>query len=229
MQFATVIICAHNHLHDLTVPCLDHVLSGTSYPYELILIDDGSRDNTIRYFQELTHKAFRNAKRRGVTRSRNIGLLNADGDPLVFLDNDIFVPAGWLSILVEESGKERIGIVAGVPSNERDRLRKAPEADMLIDYTQVGGGCTAITRRCFQAVGYFDETLTNSQDTDYCYRAILRGFRVASTPRLVVPHVVGGTRRDLDRREIERSARKFRQKWVKYQNVLPMPPLYPFG
>ena len=208
---------------------MDHVLEGTSYPYELILIDDGSGDSTIRYFQTLTDKAFRNSKRIGVTKSRNIGLMNARGGLLVFLDNDVFVTPGWLSILEEESQKEGIGIIAGIPSNERDRLKKQPAPDMLLDFAHVASACMGITPRCFSAVGYLDETLTNSADTDYCYRAALRGFRVASTPRLVVPHLVGGTRRGLDRREIERSARRFREKWIKYQSVLPMPPLYPFG
>lgn len=227
--FASVIVCAHNHLEDLTVPCLDHVLQGTSYPHELILVDDGSRDSTIRYFQTMTAKAFRNAKRIGVTKSRNIGLMNAEGHLLVFIDNDVFVTPGWLSILEQESQKAGIGIVGGVPSNEKDRLRKRPAPDMLIDFPHVSSACMAITRRCFRVVGYLDETLTNSADTDYCYRAGLRGFRVASTPRLVVPHLVGGTRRGLDKKEIEIAARRFRRKYIRYQDSLPMPPLFPFG
>jgi len=87
-----------------------------------------------------------------------------------------------------------------------------------------------IARRCFEAVGFFDERLVNNaEDTDYCYRSLQKGFRVTSTPRLVVPHLAGSTRRDLDKGQMERSARKFRRKYLKYQNQLPMPPIYPFG
>ena len=228
-MFASVIICAHNHLEDLTIPCLDHVLRGTPYPHELILIDDGSADGTIQYFQTLPAKTYHFPKRQGVTRARNAGLELAAGDPLVFLDNDVFVPRGWLRILAGESQKQNVGIVGGIPSNEKDRLNKELSFDGLIDFPSVGGACMAITRRCFDALGYLDESLVNcGEDTDYCYRAKFAGFRVCSTPRLVVQHLAGGTRRDLDPTEMNRASRRFRRKYAKYQRVLPMPPLYPF-
>lgn len=228
--FASIVIAAHNHLQDLSIPCLDHVLRGTSYPYELILIDDGSVDGTIRYFATLTDKAFHQSRRHGLSKARNLGLSSAQGDLVVMLDNDVFVPAGWLTTLVEESRKPRVGIVAGIPSNERDRLNATPSLDGLIDFPCVSGACLGITRQCFNAVGFFDERLVNNaEDTDYCYRAAKRGFRVTSTPRLVVPHLAGATRRELDKGQMERSARRFRKKYIKHQKSLPMPPLYPFG
>lgn len=228
--FASVIICAHNHLEDLSIPCIEHVLQGTSYPYELILVDDGSGDNTIRYFQTYTPKAFRFAKRQGAAKCRNLGLQNAAGDPLVFIDNDAFVPPGWLSIMAEDIQKPGVGILGAIPTTELDRLKARPSPDTLLDFPHVSTACAAVTRRCFNSVGFFDETLmTHGEDTDYCSRARERGFRVASTPRLVVRHLGGITRRHLDKSEFERSARRFREKHIKHQNVLPMPPLYPFG
>lgn len=230
MSFASIIICAHNHLQDLSIPCVDHVLGGTSYPYELILIDDGSSDGTASYFATFTQKAYKQSKRRGVAKARNLGLQSAEGALMVILDNDVFVPPGWLSILAEESRKQNVGIVAGIPSNEKERLNAKRSADGLIDFPCVAGACMGITRACFNAVGYFDEDqINNAEDTDYCYRALLARFRVTSTPRLVVPHLAGSTRRELDKKEMERSARRFRKKYAKYQNVLPMPPIYPFG
>lgn len=228
--FASIIICAHNHLEDLSIPCLDHVLGGTSYPYELILIDDGSKDGTASYFGTLTPKAYKQSKRRGVAKARNLGLQNAQGDLIITLDNDVFVPPGWLNILAEESQKQNVGIVAAIPSNESDRLNAKRSLDGLIDFPHVSGACMAVTRECFDLVGFFDQNLINSgEDTDYCYRALMAGLRVTSTPRLVVPHLAGSTRKDLGKREMERSAMRFRRKYLQYQNTLPMPPIYPFS
>ena len=228
MSLASVVICAHNHLQDLTIPCLDHVLEGTRYRYELILIDDGSRDGTIQYFATVTDKAYGFAKRGGVARARNLGLEAAKGDPIVFINNDLFVPDGWLGILAEESEKPGVGIVAGIPSNEIDRLKAPSGEDGLIDFDHVSGALMGVTRDCFDTVGYFDGSLLNNgEDTDYCYRARLAGFRVVSTPRLIAEHLNGGTRRDLDRKEIARSAMRFRRKYTG-QNVA-LPPVYPFG
>ncbi len=227
---ASVIVCAYNHLNDLTIPCIESIRSNTFYPYELILIDDGSTDGSIRYFQTISRKAIRVSRRSGVAKARNAGMEAAAGDPLVFLDNDMLPPPEWLTILVEEVHKPGVGIVSGIPSNEIARLNGRASPDGLIEYPHVGGGCTAITRRCFDAVGYFDESLMNNgEDTDFCYRARERGFRIANTPRLIIQHKGGGTRRDLDKREMARSARRFVQKHGARNPNLPTPPPYPFG
>jgi len=226
---ASVIMCAHNHLLDLSIPCIESIRKSTYYPYELILIDDGSDDRSIQYFQTVTGKAFRVPKRGGIAQARNIGFAQGAGDPFVFLDNDVLLPPEWLTILVQESQKAGVGIVSAIPSNEISRLNAPMSSDWLLEFPHVGGFCTAITRRCFNVVGYFDESLMNNgEDTDFCYRARERGFRVANTPRLTVKHLSGGTRRELPKREIERAARRFRKKYQRHPD-LPTPPLYPFG
>jgi len=229
-EFASVVMPAHNHLQDLSRPCIDSVLLHTRYPYQLILIDDGSADGSSQYFRTVTEDAYRLSRRSGPAAARNLALLHSRGDPIVFLDNDMIVPQGWLTILAEECKKPGVGIVAAVPSNEMERLRTQPSADMLLEFPCVSGAGMAVTRQCFNAVGYFDESLMNcGEDTDFCYRALERGFRVANTPRLIIEHHAGGTRRGLDKREMERAARRFREKYIKHQHTLPMPPLYPFG
>lgn len=226
---ASVILCAHNHLHDLTIPCIESILSNTFYPYELILIDDDSTDGSIHYFQTISQKAIRLSTRSGYSKSQNVGLEAGAGDPLVIIDNGILAPPEWLTILVQEVQKPGAGIVSAIPSDQTERLNGKRAPDGLIEYPHVSAFCTAITRRCLNAVGYFDESLINSrEDTDFCYRARERGFRVANTPRLIVQHK-GRTRRELDGKEIARSARRFIQKQAAKNPNLTTPPLYPFG
>ena len=231
MAFASVIVCAHNRLHETTIPCLENLRAVTRYPYELICVDDGSKDQgaTIDYFCEVCDTPIRIPQNSGVSVARNLALQVARGYPIVFLDNDMFPGPGWLSILREDIDKDpRIGIVGGIPSNEMQRLKKPASADGLIDFTHVASACMAITPRCHELVGYFDETLRSSQDTDYCYRAIERGFRIVSTPRLIIRHEAGSTRRYMDKKQIEKSARDMRKKYA-HRPDLPMPPLSPFG
>ena len=137
---------------------------------------------------------------------------------------------GWLSILREDIDKDpRIGILAAIPSNETWRLEKPVSVDGLIDFTHVSSACMAVTPRCQQAVGYFDEKLIHSgQDTDYCYRAIDLGFRVVSTPRLIIRHEAGSTRRYEDKGQMLKSGLYMRRKYANRPD-LPMPPLYPYG
>jgi len=228
-----LIICAKNHLHDQTIPCLDHVFRNTSHPYRLTLVDDGSIDGTAQYFQTIPRAlVIRLSKSKGPTTARNEGLARSEpADVVVFLDNDTRVPEGWLTILVEECQKERVGVVGAIPSNQLERLKFKASPDGLLDFNQVGSSTMAITRECLESVGLLDEWFWASADTDFCYRARIAGFRVCSTPRLVVPHLVGGTRgkTEEDRRKIYIAAIRFRKKYRRYRGIFSMPPLYPFG
>jgi len=227
---ASVIICAHNHLQDLTTPCLSSVLQNTAHPYQLILIDDGSRDHTALYFQTIPNAiTHRNSRRAGVSVAKNIGLSLSTGDPIVFIDNDVTVPAGWLGIIAEEIEKPLVGVVGGIPSNEMERLKAPLSSDMLLDFNQVGSACMGTTRACHNIVGFFDEGLDDAhEDTDYCWRARLAGFRVVSTPRLIVAHAVGGTRRDLPDAPRRKATRYLKHKYRKYEATFHVNELYPF-
>jgi len=196
----------------------------------LILIDDGSRDHTALYFQTIPNAiTHRNSRRAGVSVAKNIGLSLSTGDPIVFIDNDVTVPAGWLGIIAEEIEKPLVGVVGGIPSNEMERLKAPLSSDMLLDFNQVGSACMGTTRACHNIVGFFDEGLDDAhEDTDYCWRARLAGFRVVSTPRLIVAHAVGGTRRDLPDAPRRKATRYLKHKYRKYEATFHVNELYPF-
>ena len=82
-------------------------LSGqrTATPHEVIVVDDGSTDATAEVAERLGVRAVRHAERRGLNAARNTGLREARGELIAFVDDDVFVPPGWLAALVE--GAER--------------------------------------------------------------------------------------------------------------------------
>lgn len=196
ITFTSIIICAVNHLHDLTIPCINSVVQNTGESYELILIDDGSQDGTYEYFRGMSKKAYRHDILKGVTKARNLGLRVSQGNYMCFLDNDVIVPSGWLKTLIAESQKSRVGIIGPILTNQ-PRFHLPISADGLIDVPEVAGACMLIKREVFNRLGYLDEKLINCQDTDYCFRAILAGYRVVHTPNVLVYHKHFGTRGDL--------------------------------
>jgi teichuronic acid biosynthesis glycosyltransferase TuaG len=69
------------------------VIGQTYQHWELVVIDDGSRDNTIRVAEELSRadnriKLYTNKKNQGVSATRNRGISLASGDWIAFLDSD---------------------------------------------------------------------------------------------------------------------------------------------
>ncbi|MGM9757298.1 MAG: glycosyltransferase family 2 protein [Candidatus Cryptobacteroides sp.] len=88
--------------------CVNSILSQDFTDFELILVDDGSSDNSGRLCDEFASRDSRvrvfHQNNNGVSSSRNIGLNNAYGKWITFCDSDDYVFPGWLSnfILISE-------------------------------------------------------------------------------------------------------------------------------
>ena len=129
----SILVSAKDGLETLTAPCIRSLIQTTGVPYELIGIDDGSRDGTYQFFLENCHKAIR-LSGVGCGASRNVGLLHAAGDHIMFLDNDIILDRpGWLGVLLAECGKRNVGIIGPVLTNEREKASLPRSRDGLID------------------------------------------------------------------------------------------------
>jgi len=189
----TIIVPAKDHLEDLTKPCIESIHAKTIMPYTLIGVDDGSRDQTFPYMRNNCHLAIR-TDGIGPGNARNLALQQQSSDYIVFLDNDIICPCvGWLKILINECNRARAGIISPiVPNTFMDH--NILSIDGFIDVSQLPGDTMLFTWNVFRHLGYLDKHLSfRGEDTDYCYRAKLAGFRVCHTPRLTMIHKGGGT------------------------------------
>ncbi|MBP9713228.1 MAG: glycosyltransferase [Sterolibacterium sp.] len=97
-----VIVCVHNALEDVR-RCLSSVVR-YSVRCRLIIVDDGSRDDTRDYLQTFAHEQgatlIRNEVARGYTFAANQGLRAATGGYVVLLNSDTIVTLGWVEKLV---------------------------------------------------------------------------------------------------------------------------------
>lgn len=114
----SIIVCVHNALPDVR-RCLYSVLASTLPPFELVLIDDGSDEETREFLKTaaLQHQAtlIRHPTAQGYTRAANKGLASAKMPWLVLLNSDTVVSNGWLDGLVAAGVQhERIGLVGPV-------------------------------------------------------------------------------------------------------------------
>ena len=90
--------------------CVDSVIKTTNSHFEIILIDNNSTDNSSNLckdkFDEI--RLFQSSKNLGMA-ARNIGLDNAKGKFIVFLDADTVVEPNWLSVLLSSYKKHGSG------------------------------------------------------------------------------------------------------------------------
>lgn len=110
-----VIICIHNALHDVR-NCLSSVARHSSPPYRIILVDDGSDEETAAYLNEFISNQecllLRNDTARGYTFAANQGLRASTADFALLINSDTIVTPGWLDKMVACAQSDpKIGMV----------------------------------------------------------------------------------------------------------------------
>lgn len=117
MPEVSVIIPVYN-VEDKLCRCLDSLMEQTFTDFEVILIDDGSTDNSGRICDEYVNQDLRfqvvHKENRGVSNSRNIGLNLAAGKYIVFVDSDDYVENSYIKVLRDAICKNNQFAICGI-------------------------------------------------------------------------------------------------------------------
>src|SRR5918995_1064612 len=91
----------------------------TRTPHELLVVDDGSTDATPQVAARFGARLIRHGERRSLNAARNSGLREAGAALVAFVDDDVFVPPGWLDALVEGAQRHPPAEAVGGPIRAR--------------------------------------------------------------------------------------------------------------
>src|SRR4030042_3697011 len=111
----SIIILVYNRLK-YTKKCLDSIFRyGSKYSFEIVVVDNGSKDGTSEYLNGLGQKITteKNAIHKGFAKACNAGVKIAKGEYLLFLNNDTVVTGGWCDVLIREVDQHQNAAVAG--------------------------------------------------------------------------------------------------------------------
>jgi|GEM_PF-797358 len=199
----SVIIPTHNRAEMLR-RAISSVLAQTWQDFEVIVISDGSSDNTeavIRSFNDSIIRLLKHEKSKGASAARNTGLRTARGKYIAFLDDDDEWTANKLAVqvpVIEKSSPE-IGLVYAWMEYFEDsksirilapKLRGNVFVEML-DKQAIGGCQTIIIKReVINTIGYFDEELPRGNDGDFI-RRIAKYYSVDYVPKVLARVHVG--------------------------------------
>ena len=161
---------------------IDSVLAQTYRDFELLIVDDGSTDQT----RELVagygaQVAYVFQANRGVSSARNVGIRSTTGALVAFLDSDdAWLPAKLarqVAIMAQQPDiplchTEEIWIRRGVRVNPQQKHRKYT-GDIFpycLPLCVISPSSVMIRRTLFETVGYFDESLPACEDYDLWLR-----------------------------------------------------------
>ena len=115
-----IVVCIHNAL-DSVKACLSSIIANTSPPYRLIIVDDGSQEDTRSYLDFFANSQgavlIKNETAGGYTRAANCGLRASKSSWTILLNSDTIVPFGWIDEMLKVGESDpHIGII-GPASN----------------------------------------------------------------------------------------------------------------
>lgn len=109
------IIATFYNLEDYVKKCIDSLTQQTLKDIEIICVNDGSTDNTIKILQELAEQDNRikiiDKKNEGVSIARNTGIQAASGDYIMFVDGDDYLELNACEILYQKAIETNVDIV----------------------------------------------------------------------------------------------------------------------
>ena len=194
----SVVVCTHNGAQTLG-ECLGR-LRELRYPdFETIVVCDGSRDRSAQIARELGAVVIE-TDHRGLSHARNIGIAQADGEIVAFLDDDAYPDPDWLHYLALGFREERNAGVGGpnLPPREGrlvpDCVAAAPGGPIHVlvsdrEAEHVPGCNMAFRRSALEEIGGFDERFrTAGDDVDVCWRLQKAGRTLGFSAGAVVMH-----------------------------------------
>ena len=206
--FFSVIIPLYNK-EDFIVHTVKSVLNQSFKDFEIIVINDGSTDSSLKRVEALKDKAIQilTIENKGVSHARNYGISKAKADYIAFLDADDYWHVDFLkymTYLIDTYKNESVFASAlKITTQKKDykaSYKGLPELnkDIIVDYFEASQdhsilhcSSSVFKKTVFDNVGGFNEQLKTSEDTDLWIRIGLH-YRVVFTNHLLATHQVVG-------------------------------------
>jgi glycosyltransferase involved in cell wall biosynthesis len=205
----TVVIPTYNR-KDLCVRAIQSVFSQTLVPAQVVVVDDGSKDGTEQALREKfgDRVLVIVQKNAGVSAARNIGVKNAAGKYVAFLDSDdqwldrkVELQYGWL---MANPGQDAVVCDYNWVTSDGKHLKRESRSnhfnatgevlDKVLEHPYLLPSTLMISRELFLATKGFDSGLKTAEDVDLFLKIALVG-KVGLVPEPLVDYVATGSER----------------------------------
>jgi glycosyltransferase involved in cell wall biosynthesis len=169
---------------------LESILKQNYQPIEIIVVDDGSTDNTAQVARIFTDKIkYIYQENKGVSKARNTGVKIAEGEIITFLDSDDLWTFNKLQIQLNylENNPNSSVVIGKTQFFKFSKVNEIEEIQAIADpQLFLNLGSAIFKKAAFIQVGFFDETLQYSEDVDWFNRARENNISIFMHPEVVL-------------------------------------------
>ncbi|MCX9084511.1 MAG: glycosyltransferase [Candidatus Methanoperedens sp.] len=201
IPFISIIVPVYNG-ESIIDECINSLLN-LNYPinkYELIIVDNNSKDNTSHIISKYPVKYALETKK-GSYAARNKGIKLAEGEILLFTDSDCIADKDWIINIIKPFRDSRVGAVGGktITYNPTTIVEKYLESISALDNESsikskrpsIATANAAFRKNILGQVGFFDETFTSGGDYDISWRIHNLGYILAYEHNSIIFHKHG--------------------------------------
>lgn len=186
------------------VSTLKALESQTRKDFEVIVVDDGSTDGSLRSVGEFTNYSNLAIKlihqdNSGPAMARNLGVKHANGSIIIFLDSDCIPVDNWVEKMVKPLGPKVVGCNCGYMVRNKGSLiaryvdyeiAKRHEKLLRKDVDTIGSYSASFLKEVFLEVGGFcaEYKDANAEDFDLAFKINRRGYHLTFTGETFVYH-----------------------------------------
>lgn len=198
MPFISVVVCSYNGSATIR-ECLTGIFN-LNYPsFEVIVVNDGSKDKLAEYAAEFPVRLI-STPNRGLSNARNTGMYEAKGEIVAYIDDDAFPDPHWLQYLAYAYRNSDHACIGGPNIAPPDDgfiatcVANAPGGPVHVllsdEIAEHVPGCNMTFRRdALLAIGGFDPVYRSAgDDVDVCWRIQESGRTVGFHPSALVWH-----------------------------------------
>ena len=189
--------------------CVDSILCQTYEDIELVLVNDGSKDNSLEILQAYAQKDNRvnviDQENKGVSGARNTGLENAGGEYILYVDADDWIEKDTLEILLKQSENADI-VFFGSDNAENPGESKRQNTNtyeiwdqdkQMLEFmkhkTMTGMLWNKLIRRSLTQNLFFNEKTGFGEDAEFLWKVLKKSQKMLVTKEILYHHVLEKT------------------------------------
>lgn len=229
-QLVSVIIPCYNEEETIRM-CIESFINQTYKNVEIIVVDDGSTDNSKRIVRDCINKysdkiiKLIELQHGGVSRARNVGARYARGEYILFAEADGMYARNYVEQLIMPLKDDSVGGSIGglrIAWSNRDNIivrywnsRWKAYLELVQEKRIPVIGAWGFRKKIFEKAGGYDEELNCGEDVDLANRIERMGYKIVFVSNTYMYHKDPDTLTKLIRREWWSSVncKKFRKLW----------------